>query len=266
MVGSINGLICLSHELREKLIILWNPAIDKYVRLPVPAPARSIRSHSPECILGFGFDSRTYDYKVVRIVYGLNTFESEVDVYELSTGMWRSSIGSAALPYPMIVCHTSHVFVNGASHWIARRGNGYLILSFDMCSEVFKVMMPPDAVANGGPVLRLSVAPFGDYVSLFEYRCGTIMSCCIWVMKEYGVASSWTRLFIVDIGRRSKVLGFRKTGEVVVRMDDCSLVSYGPNSKKDIGISAKQYSFRLVPYLESLVLLGRKNILKGPIM
>ncbi|XP_059665480.1 F-box protein CPR1-like [Cornus florida] len=260
VVGSCNGLICLSDDIHgyTDLIILWNPAIDKSVTL-------TFASDSHECVLGFGFDSRANDYKVVRIVYLHDSFESEVDVYELSTGLWRS-IGTAAPLYHMILCHLSHVFVNGASHWIAIEENRYLILSFDMGSEVFKEIMLPSSISNGNK-LKLSVARFGESLSLFHYGeeeliWMTSKSCCIWVMKEYGVVSSWTKLFTVGLRGISKVLGFRKTGEVLVGMGNGELVSYDPKSKKVVftGICGYRSPFHLDTYVESLVLLGRKKL------
>ncbi|XP_059660424.1 F-box protein CPR1-like [Cornus florida] len=280
IVGSCNGLICLSDDLFAmsvaeftNVIILWNPAIQKSVRLPMPRFTDD--SHGLlRFVLAFGFDSRTNDYKVVRIVHLHNSFDfvvpPEVDVYELSTGVWRSS-GSAAPPYYANVGHWSHVFVNGASHWVAFeclgvygfKQNRNLILSFDMGSEVFKEMILPDSVANGRK-LNLSIALFGESLSVFHYDDGywsTSKSCCIWVMKEYGVEGSWTKLFTVDLGGINKVLGFRKTGEVLVEKSDGELVSYDPNSEEEVetGIRSCQSSLHLDTYMESLVLLGGKN-------
>ncbi|XP_059661225.1 F-box/kelch-repeat protein At3g06240-like isoform X1 [Cornus florida] len=272
IVGSCNGLICLSDDLFAmsveeftNVIILWNPAVRKSVRLPMPR--FTYDSHGLHgFVLAFGFDSRTNDYKVVRIVHLHDSFDfvvrPEVDVYELSTGVWRSS-GSAAPPYYTNMGHWSHVFVNGASHWVAFEPgveqNRNLILSFDMGSEVFIEMILPDSVANVCK-LNLSIALFGESLSLFHYDdniWSTDKSCCIWVMKEYGVEGSWTKLFTVDLGGINKVLGFRKTGEVLVEKSDGELVSYDPKSEDEveIGICSYKSSLHLDTYMESLVLL-----------
>ncbi|XP_059665491.1 F-box protein CPR1-like [Cornus florida] len=273
ILGSCNGLICLyDSDGPTEIIILWNPAIDKSVTL-------RIESNSKGCAFGFGFDSRTNDYKVVRLVYVHDSsfdysVRPEVDVYELSTGIWRRwrrGIGSAPPPpCHIILCQWSHVFVNGASHWIALNGSvglwnkiWYLILSFDMGTEVFTEMMLPSGIANGCE-LKVSIALFGESLSLFCYDDGfssTSIHCCIWVMKEYGVASSWTKLCTVDIGGICQVLGFRKTGEVLVEKRNGRLVSYDPETKEvvDTGIRGHRSSFHLYTYVESMVLLGRKK-------
>ncbi|XP_059661229.1 F-box/kelch-repeat protein At3g23880-like [Cornus florida] len=141
-------------------------------------------------------------------VYRVNP---EVEVYEISTDLWRSS-RAVVPPYEIInPRHCSHVFVKGASHWVAieheKEQNRYLILSFDMDSEVFGEMMLPASVSNGRG-LNLSISFFGESLSLFHYDDGVLSDgsyyniCPIWVMKEYGSVESWTKLFTVDLGRK----------------------------------------------------------------
>ncbi|XP_059661238.1 F-box protein CPR1-like [Cornus florida] len=213
IVGSCNGLICFSDDLNG------NTTYSHY-----------------DFFHGFGFNSWTNDFKVVRIVYfcefDMNGYKSPpwVEVYELSTGLWR--VSSAVVPlYGMIFSRSWHVFVKGASHWVAsekgKERNRYLILSFDMGSEVFREIMLPAGVANG-PGLNLSISLFGESLSLFHYD-GFLYDrskrCCIWVMKEYGVVESWTKLFTLGGGGLSKVLGFRRTGEILVAKSNRELVS-----------------------------------------
>ncbi|XP_059629864.1 F-box protein CPR1-like [Cornus florida] len=90
IIGSCHGLLCLSedlHSYKEKLF-LWNLSIQKRMDLP---PLRvTSRSHGRHMhSIGFGFDSVTDDYKVVRIVYiadmGFGN-PPEVDIFSLSTG------------------------------------------------------------------------------------------------------------------------------------------------------------------------------------
>ena len=76
--------------------------------------------------IGFGFDPKTNDYKVVRVVTLLDSLDLEhsrtkFKIYSLSTGEWR--ILSASLAP---ICALSHcepqAFVNGALHLVAFRG------------------------------------------------------------------------------------------------------------------------------------------------
>ncbi|KAG5530933.1 hypothetical protein RHGRI_025769 [Rhododendron griersonianum] len=63
--------------------------------------------------------------------------------------------------------------------------------------------------------------------------------CTVWVMKEYGVAESWSNQYEIDLdGRLVLVLGLRKNGEMLLVMGK-ELVSYNPESEgiKKLGVS-----------------------------
>ena len=143
VVGSCNGLICLSNDrFRYNLrMYLWNPCIRKV--LVIPRPNVRLRSHGSFMhALGFGFDSVSNDFKVVRIVH-LASVEvpPEVEVYTLKSGCWKN-ISDKALPY-MVDIRSGQAYVNGAAHWLAHtptEENDFrnLIVFFDMSSEVFR--------------------------------------------------------------------------------------------------------------------------------
>ncbi|CAN1804701.1 hypothetical protein LINPERHAP1_LOCUS24003 [Linum perenne] len=65
-------------------ITLWNPSIGKTFDLPLPS--LTFDTHGAfEALLGFGFDSSTHDYKVVRVLRLLerDDIEIEVEVFSL---------------------------------------------------------------------------------------------------------------------------------------------------------------------------------------
>ncbi|CAK9158914.1 unnamed protein product [Ilex paraguariensis] len=265
IVGGCNGLICLSDDLFGDMetIILWNPSIRKSVTLPKPSKPKSPHMF----VLGFGVDPMTQDFKVVRIVYYkgfFNGYEAppDVEIYTLSTGSWRS-INSAAPSYCMVEFMWSQALVNGVVHWIANNRRfefrfRSLIVSFDLGEEVFDEIVLPDALA-GEIATNLSISVFRESLAVIEYdkEIGT-MSCCVWVMKEYGVAESWTRLFNIDLeGTLEKIIGFRKNGEVLLSPRSCKLVAYDPKTGliKDLEILGNTRSFHVDTYMETLVLL-----------
>ncbi|XP_028084939.1 F-box protein CPR1-like [Camellia sinensis] len=141
---------------------------------------------------GFGFDPLSNDFKVVILVYFHERFgyrlPAEVDVYMLSIRAWRT-IDTVAPSYNLMQC-VSHVFVNRACHWIGfeamtKEIRCYLILSFDIGSEVFHEIKLPNCFAN---VFRLiaSIAVYEESICLFHYDrdCGYLSkNCDIWVMK-----------------------------------------------------------------------------------
>ncbi|KAE9453271.1 hypothetical protein C3L33_14825, partial [Rhododendron williamsianum] len=99
--GSCNGLICLSNQ--EKGIFLWNPSTKKHWKLPV-CPIETVPTFSSNvvnAVYGFGYDSVTDDYKVVRVVqhHGVAFMDSEVWVYSLKSNSWKESGGKVLFQY-----------------------------------------------------------------------------------------------------------------------------------------------------------------------
>lgn len=273
VVGSCNGLICLSDDQRGYMddIYLWNPSIRKSFALPTYNV--TFESHGPfmHC-LGFGFDSVTDDFKVVRVVHiyageGYYGVPPEVEIYTLKTGNWRY-ISDKALP-AMISKRYRQAYVNGAAHWMAYSRAAQAaefrptILSFDMSDEVFNQILVPDSMDHGEFVRKsMILVVFKESLSLIEL-CDCDPHCTIWIMKEYGVATSWAKLFRIDLceGLRNP-LGLRKNSEVIFETCDGNLVSC--NSQCQImgihgtlgNVCSLWHTFCIDTYAESLVLLN----------
>ncbi|KAG5551853.1 hypothetical protein RHGRI_010077 [Rhododendron griersonianum] len=112
-------------------------------------------------------------------------------------------------------------FLNGVVHWVAvgnpREEGGFrqLIMLFNMASESFSEFMLPTTLADEPLTSLLSIKLFGESLALFCNRRRDGDACCIWVMKEYGVAESWTNLFSSNLlGMPNKALGFRKVQQL----------------------------------------------------
>ncbi|XP_059664383.1 F-box protein CPR1-like [Cornus florida] len=270
IISSCNGVICLSYDqfFITNDLYLWNPSIQKLMALP-PVRVRLQSRGSFMHNIGFGFDPLTNDYKVIRIVFSNpGEIPPEVDIFTLSTGTWRD-IRHLCLPY-IIEDRAPLAYVNGAAHWIAsdRRGvlRGRLIVSFHIGDEVFREIMLPGSMAiDVSYPLSLRVAKFQESLCLIEMQLsghfGNIGKYyCVWMMKEYGVATSWTKQFNIDMG---KIL------ESAVLTSNGFLVSSDPESKKlrDLEIYGSTYSWhkdQFYAYTESLVLLGLKPpVLRG---
>lgn len=273
LAGSCNGLLCFSDYIINNLqVILWNPSLRKCVQLPIPRFIDTDLTHT--YVLGFGFDTRRVDYKVVRLIYILGKNWSvivppEVEVYELKTNAWRGI--QTAVPY-VIPESSSQAFVNGAIHWI-----GYnpadkvapsprsIVVLFNMQDEVFGEMELP----KGGDYanrLNLSLAVHQDLICLLH--CHPMEEdghqlygvCWVWVMKEYGTADSWTKLFTINIsehGGIGRILGFRKKGDALLVTHNDELVSYDLRGQRisRLGLYGVARSFEVIPYMDCLVLV-----------
>ncbi|KAL7215748.1 hypothetical protein ACSBR1_027817 [Camellia fascicularis] len=271
VVGTCNGLVCLSDDRfgDKHNIILWNPMIRRYVALP--KPSLSLDSYIPYMsVLGFGFDLRTNDYKVVRISHFERRKNAiplpKVEVYSLKTGSWKA-LTCGVPSYNMVEYFWEHVFLNGFAHWIAykRVGDGKfhnVILSFGFGDELFHEIELPETVAPTFP-LQLGVHLVGTMIAVSFIDNSANHKCVsIWVMKDYGVVESWTKQYNVDFqGGLTLVFGFRESGELLMGTRGGDMVSYQPESKRieKHGLRGVKGSFYASPYVESLVLLDGSN-------
>ncbi|XP_062017941.1 F-box protein CPR1-like [Rosa rugosa] len=291
VVGVCNGLLFLADDLSHfgYNFIIWNPSIRKLVTLPKPGLRYQTVGGYNACH-GFAFDAITNDYKVVRLVEDQrgDMDDSEdavnqtfVEVYSLAAGSWSDP--RFVDPQCKINIGSPQAFVNGALHWDAcdLTSSSYrdFILAFDVSSELFREIMTPkslDSDLQRVLTLQLSVSGDGKSLALFMTDPTGIKHNSfldIWVMKEYSVQESWTKLVTLrpqgPVESLPKPLCFRKSGEVVLeiyhgryRGEKARIELYSldlaSGQLKTLGISRYQY-YTMDPYEESIVLLDRND-------
>ncbi|KAK6157536.1 hypothetical protein DH2020_011784 [Rehmannia glutinosa] len=268
IVGSSNGVLCLSDNLfgHTHSIFLWNPVIRRKITLP--PPKSTFESTWPcMCVLGFGFDAKNDDYKVVRVAYcpveyGYSV-PPKVEVYALSERKWRGISGKIPRSW-MVDYFWSQAFVNGNVHWIAYRSNAMraevenVIIVFDMSNELFDEMPLPDTLTSELPY-NLNTAVFGQSLGIYQYDVRVCSeSCSVWVMNKYGDAKSWVKKFNIDLeGGVGMVLGVRRNGDVLLSARNGELIAYNPDTEETmkLGILGTKDSFYVCSHVESLALL-----------
>ncbi|KAM7490829.1 hypothetical protein LguiA_033750 [Lonicera macranthoides] len=191
--------------------------------------------------LGFGFDEKNNDYKVVRIINiyhhtpsGGRGHTVKAEIFNLSSNSWRKL--DASLPRVQFEFCFELLF-NGVFHWYAQNycdNSAYeSILSFHMSTEVFKeIHFPGTCYRNKRS--RLAVLNNESFaLILFEDYNQAPKNFEIWVMKEYGVKESWTKQFTVGplLGIHSP-LSFGKHNELLLQRDNGQLVSCDLDTNK----------------------------------
>ena len=231
--------------------------------MTLPLPDIILKNMGYMYALGFGFDCKANDYKIVRLSYK-NEGDSYmlpplVEVYSVKTGAWRG----ISAPAPM--CHITGFFwqqgfINGAAHWVAYPPNCRqlcsLILSFDMCDEVFREIMLPKCLAGKSP-WYMGVVVIQDSLSVVEYDKSFNM-LSVWVMKEYGVVESWTKRYNIDTEVDLGImLGVRRNGEVLLTTRNEELVDYNVQTRGSVDLitGGLRNSFFVDAYMESFALL-----------
>ncbi|KAL5721712.1 hypothetical protein ACHQM5_005322 [Ranunculus cassubicifolius] len=235
VVGSCNGLICLSEPLYNDPIYVCNPVIGEFFVLPSSGKKIGFEIYS-----GIGFDKTANEYKVVRAIFNFKEkkrgLKMEAEVYTLGSDKWRK-LGKFSYP---LFKRTAQVFVQGALHWLTEEyGASDLIIAFDVGNERFNVVPPyPDFKPNTPEFesCELQLGELGGKLSLFAHSFDD--RCEVWIMKEYGVKSSWTKEYVISRKEffatevHFRPLKMMRNGNILLFVDDQSVVCYDPRRKQ----------------------------------
>uniref|UniRef100_A0A2N9H7Y0 F-box associated beta-propeller type 1 domain-containing protein n=1 Tax=Fagus sylvatica TaxID=28930 RepID=A0A2N9H7Y0_FAGSY len=232
--GSCNGMVCLASadERLSHLIYLWNPSIRKFKMLcATPLTLRH------ECVaLGLAYHSQNNDFKILRIV--CREPSAEAEIYTLSTDSWRKVVISEE-KYDSI-------------------------LSFDVNDEKFQnIMLPQNHLVDDMFFEFQQLAVFKGLLALmvFGKALNKINGICnIWVMKEYAVVESWTKIH-VSVDPVNNFYGCNDNNELLIE-NDTGLVSFDPDSLNQnvLAIEDANWMHYTTNSMESLVLLDGVNV------
>ncbi|KAL7080972.1 hypothetical protein ACP275_14G011500 [Erythranthe tilingii] len=155
-------------------------------------------------------------------------------MYSSKTDSWKK-IESYNKPFHNISCAK---FVKGRLHWLARFDDSGdsrcgTIISLDLADEKYRIL-PSNSMVN---FQTGNVVEFGGYLGLLSVRHDRDID--LWVMKEYGVTESWTKIwtksdfvdrpFQVLSGGSTIPLCWTKNGDIVMVRGYDLLVSNGRN-------------------------------------
>ncbi|KAL2549733.1 F-box protein CPR30 [Forsythia ovata] len=274
IMGPCHGLFCLYDS--EKLC-LWNPATREIKDIPEsPIPLPSKLDCMCEVLFGFGFDSKTIDYKVVKLlrkdcVDQHNNYS--VEVYTLSTNSWR--IIDVVVP-AYIICYLYtydiSAYMNGTYYWYAEM----VIVCFDMSNEQFGMIRLPKidfplVEENYRSGNFISSSRFtecnGSLAVIFYLRNGSNIWSELWTMNGHGMAVTWTKQFSVGWLEGQWMpcpIGTFKNNKVLfVSMDSkCAITPYDHETRSlqiplpvdsDIKIKCRGWNTIAVLYTESLI-------------
>ncbi|KAK9162194.1 hypothetical protein Syun_003096 [Stephania yunnanensis] len=147
---------------------------------------------------GFGYDAKIKDYKLVMITNSTQTTEttdsaSNIKVLTLGTNAWRKL---SNVPYRVGLGPGK--LINGALHWIDNETNQ--VICFDVEEEEFKVVSRP-VYYNAAARVSVSVEVTeleGCLAVVCRHQSRKCRDVEVWMMKEYGLEDSWTKMFSID--------------------------------------------------------------------
>ncbi|KAK9283287.1 hypothetical protein L1049_011523 [Liquidambar formosana] len=156
------------------------------------------------------------------------------------------------LPHAEILGSCNGTTVNGALHWVVHEDHYYsVIIYFDLAEVKFKEVPRPDSTSWGR---KFDFAVLGGCICVVDNK-GSHAE--VWVMGEYGVKESWTKLFVIRCQSLKYLipLGFTKNGEFLMEINREKLVNYNFKRKREEFIlsTTNGFDFKMTTYLESLV-------------
>ncbi|KAL0403964.1 UNVERIFIED_CONTAM: F-box/kelch-repeat protein [Sesamum radiatum] len=264
-VGSCNGVLLISQS--KGINFLWNPLIREFHRLP-PLKLVSKKSRGLyHSVSGLGYDSAADDYKVVKISQVFDprdrSFKSETVVYSLKLDCWR---WIKDFPY-RISRLTGGIFLKGALHWISStmplKCMDDLIIRLDLGTEDYCVLPLPSKLSG---LAKPSAKHLGVLGGCLILSCHyQIERLDVWLMEDYGVESSWIKLFSIaaldSIGavETLRPIAYSKCkGQVLLQHDKKEFLWFdlGTRLWKKIRINDRPTTFSSQLCLASLVRLN----------
>ena len=213
--------------------------------------------------LEFGLDDIVDDFKVVRFLDTLNTsfmadtdfVDVELEVYSLGRpglGKQFDTLVDSNMLNIFVHYERTKVYNNGFFYWWVEAKQDYdeRIVSFDCRNEVFRMTPLPDKSVIVGHCYEgcRSLMVLNGFVAMAVYPIirKKKESFSIWVLLEFGVKESWTKLF--RIGHYFDLewpLCFCKNGELFMENREGELVLYDPftQTTKNVQLNGFTKSF-----------------------
>ncbi|KAJ1389594.1 F-box-like domain superfamily [Sesbania bispinosa] len=279
VVNSCNGLLCLCDPKDGDPLVVCNPVTGEFIRLP--KATRIDKIHQGPIYAGFGFQPKTNEYKVIRMLHRYVqipnpghirewewVFEGmDVEMHTLGTSTWRH-VGVdprrfTALRFPTCV--------NGALHWINYGGKSS-ILCFNIESERFQPFPSlPHVLENNDEINDIDTVSMGELRGSLYICAASSFTIRTWVMKKYGIGDSWTKVFNIDPmdgdclpwGLYWPVEHFKKDAAILMYHSRNCFIYYEPKKYgfKIFKVHGTQSNLEVIPHVPSLISL--KNAVKG---
>ncbi|XP_071712362.1 F-box/kelch-repeat protein At3g06240-like [Rutidosis leptorrhynchoides] len=188
-LGSCNGLLLVYYRSTLRLV---NPTTGKTFKLPYIGGGGGVYN-----ACGFGYDSSTDDYKVI-FFYRTSVHPESHFVSAYSLRNKSCSMLSNCFYKDYDFDHEQGVLVNNILHWVVRniRHLKTTIFSFSLATEEFHEIELPDFYKCSHDYFKIfGVFALGEkLVIVFKDHYKYFYE--MWVMEEYGVPKSWTKLCI----------------------------------------------------------------------
>ncbi|PIA50248.1 hypothetical protein AQUCO_01300767v1 [Aquilegia coerulea] len=236
--GSCNGILLIGVLNRftdeYKRICLWNPSTRECKNL-CPPLAREHNDYS-SLVYCLGYDISTDDYKVIRYRYDESHCKiSDVCVYSMRSNSWKRI---QDVPYNIYnadgVIDGSFngrygMLLNGVIHWLGMYASvtsySQRIVSFDLAKDEFSDLQLRGIVRETGSRIWKQLGVFEECLCIYLVNKKN-NKIDLFMMKEYGVEESWTKMFTISDQLIQNMLNFQV---ICITQDRKVLVQWNNN-------------------------------------
>lgn len=240
----------------------------------LPTPGSSQYS-----VFGFGYDSVTDDYKVLRMIqcYGANhKLTGDARVYSFKHNTWNQLNVDDHVDYFRYRMNDFNVvIVNEVLHYVI---NDVQCAAFDFRTESFSLVECPDYGDNYPPGRKtICLGNLDEHLSIAINHNSDELgrgSSHVWIMNEYGKRESWTELCRINKQERlTRFTGLyvrplawscdRKSVLCLVDNELCwYIVDYKRVARAKVkGLGEEDFDARI--FVESLVMLDENKVQSG---
>ncbi|KAM5555786.1 F-box/kelch-repeat protein [Rosa sericea] len=251
---SCNGLILL--ELSNLELYLVNPATSESKKLARPRQHPYCSHNYNYHLYGFGFDSSTSQYQLVQGDIFTKKLSSPHPYIPISSHLHRNENG---------------VLLNGRFHWLmesfSRYDEAIVIVALNApVLESRKIPLPPE-LSSGSQLLKLGA--FRKWLcitlaTLEPHHAQTYSE--FWVMKEYGVRESWTKMRVsIPYAELSHSGFWTESHDLMVFGERLVLYNFDeedPQTFRNLSVREIGKVGRVGVYIESLVSIRNLNSMR----
>ena len=254
IVACCRGLICLYDFSEKREIYVWNPIEPTPEHLPsFVIPYVEVINIEVHCV-AFGVDPQTDELKILRVIRGDDTFcmnaYQAVELFSLHSRSWKQLNRESDVMFSGILDNKdTQAYLEGFSFWYAdaTEDNAERIVRFDFSKETFQTTLLPDETVIGCASNRRHILKALNkslsLVVLKDWNKDPYFE--IWVLLEFEVRASWTKLFKIDCSNDIRILlGFWKNAKIFLDKKG-ELVLFDPLTKSIESVHPGQISKEL---------------------
>ncbi|KAK1377955.1 hypothetical protein POM88_024699 [Heracleum sosnowskyi] len=255
-----SGIVVREYLKGEKHYLVDVDSEDEFTAVEIADSLKTDLSgtrYAGSCVVGFGYDHVSDDYKVMR-TYDSQIYNIMVSVYSLKSNTWTRA---DTISNDIRIWGDFGVYANGSLYWLGEDNN---IFAFDLGVHRHRELSYPAGVDSTGET-GIGLVALNRCLCLIHECHGSCTD--LWLMNNNGEENSWSKILSLEqpglLGSYKKLfpVAFSKTRDnILLSLDGDKFIWYDHERKKvkNVTLNGFPQPPDLLVYTESLVPLSSK--------